>query len=285
MQCPECLTECSNSALFCSSCGFKFSDTYKQLLEQLERLKSENKDLRDVLLSCGAIEYTELQRKKEALEKEIEAQQAMSDGLQLEIHELLTIRSDLLNGIDFEHQKWRKKKQREGIDIAIAEGRYKGRPKVEYDEEKFETLYPEWKAGKITARKFMQELGLKPNTFYRTVQNYELNFRTSLARTEKAAAGGYSGGRPPYGYKPSRGTLVIDEAEALVVRDMFAMRETGMTLEQIAKIVNERGTLTRKGNPWTFGTIRTILDNEKLYRGMYKYGDGDWVRGTHEPIL
>ena len=66
-----------------------------------------------------------------------------------------------------------KKRQREGIDLAMAEGRYKGRPKVAVDMEVFEKFYPEWKAGEITARKFMQELGLKPNTFYRTVQSYE----------------------------------------------------------------------------------------------------------------
>ena len=64
-------------------------------------------------------------------------------------------------------------RQREGIDIAMAEGRYKGRPKAVVDMELFEELYPKWKQGDFTARAFMQELGLKPNTFYRTVQQYE----------------------------------------------------------------------------------------------------------------
>ena len=65
-------------------------------------------------------------------------------------------------------------RQREGIDIAMAEGRYNGRPKktVEFDS-KFEERYAVWKKGEITARAFMNELELKPNSFYRRVKEYE----------------------------------------------------------------------------------------------------------------
>jgi hypothetical protein len=31
--------------------------------------------------------------------------------------------------------------------------------------------------------------------------------------------------------------------------------------------------------------IQKILENEKIYRGLYKYGDMEWVQGKHEPIL
>lgn len=47
-----------------------------------------------------------------------------------------------------------------------------GRPKIAVPES-FETVYHEWKDGKIYAVEAMQILGLKPNTFYRRVKEYE----------------------------------------------------------------------------------------------------------------
>ena len=61
-------------------------------------------------------------------------------------------------------------RQREGIEIAKSEGKYKGRKPVEYDEEKFVELCKKWRAGDMTATAVMKELGLKPNTFYRRVK-------------------------------------------------------------------------------------------------------------------
>ncbi len=61
-------------------------------------------------------------------------------------------------------------RQREGIEIAKSEGKYKGRKPVEVDEDKFKALCKKWRAGEITATAAMKELGLKPNTFYRRVK-------------------------------------------------------------------------------------------------------------------
>ena len=65
-------------------------------------------------------------------------------------------------------------RQREGIEIAKAEGKYKGRKPVAIDEAKFRAVCARWRAGKITATAAMQEVGLKPNTFYRRVKEYNL---------------------------------------------------------------------------------------------------------------
>lgn len=59
--------------------------------------------------------------------------------------------------------------QREGIEIAKAEGKNKGRKPVAVNGAKFRTLCARWRAGEITATAAMQEAGLKPNTFYRRV--------------------------------------------------------------------------------------------------------------------
>ncbi|MGN0595404.1 MAG: recombinase family protein [Hominimerdicola sp.] len=64
-------------------------------------------------------------------------------------------------------------RQREGIEIAKAEGKYKGKAKINVDMEQFEQEYKLWKSGQITAVAAMKHLGLKPNTFYRRVQEFE----------------------------------------------------------------------------------------------------------------
>ena len=65
-----------------------------------------------------------------------------------------------------------RKRQRQGIDIALKEKRPYGRPKQEIDKS-FVDVYLKWKAGEITAKKAMQFLDMKPNTFYRRVKEYE----------------------------------------------------------------------------------------------------------------
>ena len=65
-------------------------------------------------------------------------------------------------------------RQREGIEIAKAEGKYKGRKPVAVNEAKFRAVCARWRAGEITATVAMQEVGLKPNTFYRRVKELNL---------------------------------------------------------------------------------------------------------------
>ena len=65
-------------------------------------------------------------------------------------------------------------RQREGIEIAKAEGKYKGRKPVVIDEAKFRAVCARWRAGEITATAAMKETELKPNTFYRRVKRMGL---------------------------------------------------------------------------------------------------------------
>lgn len=61
-------------------------------------------------------------------------------------------------------------RQREGIAIAKAAGKYTGRKPLNVDGEQFKKICARWRAGEITATAAMQEIGLKPNTFYRRVK-------------------------------------------------------------------------------------------------------------------
>ena len=57
------------------------------------------------------------------------------------------------------------------LAIAKQEGKYQGRKKIEND--KLAKIYKEWKADNITAIRAMELLGMKRNTFYRRVAEYE----------------------------------------------------------------------------------------------------------------
>lgn len=115
--------------------------------------------------------------------------------------------------------------------------------------------------------------------------------RTSSGRRVKASAGGYSGGRCPYGYKVVDGRLIIVPEEAEMVRIIFKEREEGKTLQEISEDLDDMGYRTRKGRRFLFSSIRDILSHERLYRGEYSYGSKDpegnkiYVKGVHEPIL
>ncbi|WP_113675811.1 recombinase family protein [Vallitalea guaymasensis] len=65
-----------------------------------------------------------------------------------------------------------KERQKEGIKAARNKGVIFGRKKIDPGSN-FESVYDEWKSGKITAVKAMELLNLKNNTFYRRVKEYE----------------------------------------------------------------------------------------------------------------
>lgn len=65
-----------------------------------------------------------------------------------------------------------KKRQRQGIDTAKAQGKHFGRPQAEYPDN-WDSIYNEWKKGVYTATKAMELLNLKRTTFYKLVKQYE----------------------------------------------------------------------------------------------------------------
>ncbi len=62
------------------------------------------------------------------------------------------------------------------IAIAKSQGKYKGRQPIAIDWAKFGQLYEQWKSGAITAVWFQKEMGLRANTFYRRLKEYERKF-------------------------------------------------------------------------------------------------------------
>lgn len=63
-----------------------------------------------------------------------------------------------------------KQRQAEGIAIAKAAGKYKGRQPIKYDEEELENLYLRWKNGDITKNYICRKLGISKSTLYRILK-------------------------------------------------------------------------------------------------------------------
>ena len=80
-------------------------------------------------------------------------------------------------------------------------------------------------------------------------------------------------GRQPLGYKRGEdGRVVLDEANAAVVREIFTRVAAGDLFVDIARDLNAQGIKTSKGANWNKGSFQSICQNER-YRGIYIYGD------------
>ena len=82
-------------------------------------------------------------------------------------------------------RKDRLDRQREGIERAREEGKYKGRRPIAVDETLFDSVVSLWKDGQITAREAMTRLDLKPNTFYRRIKDREEQKMKDFKKMEK----------------------------------------------------------------------------------------------------
>lgn len=61
-------------------------------------------------------------------------------------------------------------RQKEGIAIAKAGGKYRGRKRIAVDDVQYGKVLDHWRKGNITATKAMKDLGLSKSTFYRRVR-------------------------------------------------------------------------------------------------------------------
>lgn len=63
-------------------------------------------------------------------------------------------------------------RQKEGIAIAKKEGKFKGRKKIDYPS-KWSEVYSKYKNRELKGNEAMEQLGLKRNTFYNLIKQYE----------------------------------------------------------------------------------------------------------------
>ena len=150
----------------------------------------------------------------------------------------------------------------------------------------------------------------------------DISRKISTAMKAKRQRGDFLGAYEPYGYlrdpaNPSK--LIIDPEIAPIVKEIFELRATGIGIERICRVLNEkgypspgrlrfeRGIITnnnKKGSdlPWNRHVLKDLLLNvvyignlaqgrtgSSLYKGIpfHQKDESEWdvVNGTHEPII
>ena len=80
----------------------------------------------------------------------------------------------------------------------------------------------------------------------------------------------WNGGTPPLGYDVKEQKLVINEIEAIIVKEIFKLAADGCGYSTIVKTLNEKGYRTKRGSPFGKNSIYDLLRNEK-YKGVYTF--------------
>ena len=107
---------------------------------------------------------------------------------------------------------------------------------------------------------------------YAEFYSAELSEKVKRGMTENALKAKSNGVRPPFGYYvDDTDHYQIDETLAPIVREIFTRYLDGMRVNDIVKLLNERG-IKHKGFAMKYNAVFRILTNRK-YIGEYKFGD------------
>ena len=94
--------------------------------------------------------------------------------------------------------------------------------------------------------------------------------RTQAGRIAKAKSGKVPGGRAPFGYRIVDGLLVIHDAEATVVRQIYDWAAAGVSQRDIARRLNEQGIRPYMANSWGKTSVGRLIGHE-VYVGTAVY--------------
>jgi DNA invertase Pin-like site-specific DNA recombinase len=116
------------------------------------------------------------------------------------------------------------------------------------------------------------------------LESEQIGERVYIGMARKAEYGtGNMGSGHPYGYVYERGSLMVIEYEADVVRDIYSMHLEGMSLRVIADTLNSSYIRAKKGRRWTHQSVSKIIHNP-LYAGYIRW-DGIVRQGEHAAII
>lgn len=111
------------------------------------------------------------------------------------------------------------------------------------------------------------------------LEREQIKERSAMGRTERAKNGyWHGGGFTPFGYDYINGELIINEFQAMQVKEVYRMYLDNISIYQI------KTTLSEKYNQIEHeSSIRSILTTP-LYKGVIKW-NGQIYQGKHEPII
>lgn len=122
--------------------------------------------------------------------------------------------------------------------------------------------------------------------------------RVKMGMTERAKQGKFNGGIC-LGYDSVNKTLVVNEEEAAIVREIFNLAEQGLGYKAIVGHLNGKGYKTKKRNAFSVNGVKDILSNP-IYIGKVRFNQKEnWsekrrkgqnkeyivVDGEHEAII
>jgi len=94
---------------------------------------------------------------------------------------------------------------------------------------------------------------------------------------------GHSGFNIPYGYYYDSEMLKVISNEAEIIRKIYKWYLEGVSMGEIAKMLNSNEIPTKRGGLWAKKTISTILKNP-VYCGYHRF-EGEVKKGKHKIII
>ncbi|RUS48849.1 recombinase family protein [Cohnella sp. AR92] len=122
--------------------------------------------------------------------------------------------------------------------------------------------------------------------------------RVKMGMTQRAKEGNFNGGQC-LGYDCIEKSLIVNEEEAAIVREIFDLSDQGLGYKAVVNRVNSKGYLTKRGIQFQVNGVKTILDNP-MYIGKIRFNQVEgWsekgrkgknadpllVEGKHQPII
>lgn len=115
------------------------------------------------------------------------------------------------------------------------------------------------------------------------LEREQIKERMSMGRIGRAKEGKFHGGGwIPVGYDYIDGELKINEYEAMQVKEIHKLYQSGYSINAISNLFNDRGYSHKHGN-WSASRVKYILKND-LYIGKIHY-TGQTFDGEHPAII
>ena len=114
----------------------------------------------------------------------------------------------------------------------------------------------------------------------------KINERMVMGKDARAKEGKWHGGSTPpigYDYDKTIQKLVINEFEAMQIRELYRLFLLGTPLRTIENLFIEKGYVHKHGDTWDPKTMRRVMRN-KIYLGYIKHR-GEYLPGDHDPII
>lgn len=122
------------------------------------------------------------------------------------------------------------------------------------------------------------------------LEREQIKERMNMGKEARAKEGKWGGGGPKpigYNYDPLTDELIINEYEAMQVKEAVDLFLRGTPLRSIATIFSKKGYIYEsyhgKFSKWDPKRFRYVFAN-KLYIGYIKHR-GEWYKGHHTPII